>query len=253
MIDSHCHLADKKFASDLDAVLKRAASVGVDRCVTIADTIEEGEKCLEIAAKYDQLFCTIGVHPHVSKQWTVNSGQKLREMIESSSKVVAVGECGLDYHYMNSPKEDQIRAFKDQITIAQELDLPLVVHNRDSIEDMHAILSDLNPKSMVLHCCTEKWEDVSSLVDRGYLLGFTGIATYAKSDDIRHTIKHCPLDQMMIETDAPYLAPEGARGKRCEPAFVVEVAKLVAEIKGVSLEEIDQITTKNAEAFYSLV
>lgn len=252
MIDSHCHLADKKFNADLDDVIARAQALGVDRFVTIADTLEEGEKCLEIAEKYDQIFCTVGVHPHCAKDWKEGDDQKLRSMLTSSKTVVALGEIGLDYYYMNSPQDDQIRVFREQITIAEDLSLPIVVHNRESIEDMMLLIKELEPTKMVLHCCTEKWENVSELVNRGYLLGFTGIATYSKSEDIRETIKQCPLSQMMIETDAPYLAPEGMRGQRCEPAFVVEVAKLIAELKGVSLEEVDSVTTKNAEEFYAL-
>ena len=185
MIDSHCHLADKKFARDLPEVLDRATAVGVDRFVAIADTLEEGEKCLALAAEYEQIFCTLGMHPHVAQEWKVESGKWIKQMASSNSKVVAIGEVGLDYHYMNSPKEDQIRAFRDQIEIAKELKLPLVVHNRDSIEDLLAIINELQPPSLVLHCNTEKWDDCEKLLDRGYLFGFTGIATYPKSEEIR--------------------------------------------------------------------
>ena len=252
MIDSHCHLADAKFQSDLPEVLSRAEQAGVEQFVTIADTIEEGEKCLELAEKYEQVFCTIGVHPHVAKTWSPESADRVREMAQSSSKVVAIGEIGLDYHYMNSPRDDQLRAFREQIGIAKELGLPIVVHNRESIADFKDVISDCKPEKMVLHCCTEQWEDVKDLVDRGYLLGFTGIATYPKSEAIRETIAQCPMTQMMVETDAPYLAPEGLRGKRCEPAYVMDVARLIATIKGVDLSEVDTVTTKNAEEFYGL-
>jgi TatD DNase family protein len=224
----------------------------VDRFVAIADTFEEGDECLQLAHKYDQIFCTMGVHPHVAREWKVESGKRIITEAAQSKKMVAVGEIGLDYHYMNSPKEDQIRAFRDQIEIAKELDLPIVVHNRDSIGDLLEIIEELKPKKMVLHCCTEEWSDVAQLIDRGYLLGFTGIATYPKSEAIRDTINHCPLQQMMVETDAPYLSPEGHRGKRCEPAYVVEVAALIAQIKGVSYQEVDRITTENAVKFYGL-
>ncbi len=252
MIDSHCHLADKKFTKDLADVIARAGEAGVERIVTIADTIEEAEKCQQIAKKYDQVFYTAGVHPHTACEWKMQNAKcKIMELAQDP-KMVAVGEIGLDYHYMNSPKEDQIRAFREQIAIAQELDLPIVVHNRDSIEDLMPIVQELKPAKMVLHCCTEKWENVSELIDSGYLLSFTNIATYPKSEDIRDTISNCPLDQMMVETDASYLAPEGKRGKRCEPADVMEVAKLVARLKDVSLEEVDQVTTRNAVEFYRL-
>jgi len=254
MIDSHCHLADPQFSSDLEEVIARANAVGIDRMVTIADSLDEGDLCLAIAEKYDQVFCTIGVHPHNARGWVVGgrgSGEHLKKLL-NNPKAVAVGEIGLDYHYMNSPKEDQILAFRDQIEIAKELRLPIVVHNRESIEDMMPIIRELQPQKMVLHCCTEKWEDVSGLIERGYVLSFTGIATYPKSEEIRRTIEHCPLDQMMIETDAPYLAPHSKRGKRNEPSYVVEVAECIAEVKGISLKEVDAATTKNAVAFYGL-
>jgi len=252
MIDSHCHLADPKFSSDLSEVIGRALASGIDRFVSIADTLEEGDKCLELAENYDQIFCTMGVHPHAASTWDTEVGKSKIVEASQNPKMVAVGEVGLDYHYMNSPKEDQIRAFRDQIQIAKALDLPLVVHNRESIEDLLDIIRELEPPSLVLHCNTEKWEDCSELIDRGYLFGFTGIATYPKSEDIRNTIKECPIEQMMIETDAPYLSPEGYRGKRCEPAFVIEVAQLIAGIKQVSLEEVDRITTENTVKFYGL-
>jgi TatD DNase family protein len=252
MIDSHCHLADPKFETDLSEVLQRAATVGVDRFIAIADTIEEGEKCLILADKHDQIFCTMGVHPHMASTWNIEEGRSVITEAAKHEKMVAVGEIGLDYHYMNSSKEDQIRAFRDQIEIAKELCLPIVTHNRDSIEDYLEIIRDLEPPSLVLHCHTEKWEDTVEFIDRGYLFGFTGIATYPKSEEIRNTIKQCPLEQMMVETDAPYLAPEGYRGKRCEPAYVIEVAKLIADIKGISYEEVDKATTSNAEKFYGL-
>lgn len=257
MIDSHCHLADRKFQKDLSEVIMRAQAEGVSRMVTIADDLDEAERCRDIAQKYDHIFYTVGVHPHAAREWkmdpSTSSGGK-RKIMEFSMdpNMVAVGEIGLDYHYMNSPKEDQIRAFRDQISIAQELNMPIVVHNRESFEDLLTIIDELKPEKMVLHCCTEKWEDAAQILDRGYLLGFTGIATYPKAQDIREVIKNCPLTQMMVETDAPYLAPEGKRGKRNEPAFVKEVAQLIAGIKGISFEEVDEMTTKNTVEFYRL-
>jgi TatD DNase family protein len=254
MIDSHCHLADPKFSSDLEEVIARANAQGIDRMVTIADSLDEGGLCLDIAEKYDQVFCTIGVHPHNASGWVAGgrgSGERLKKLL-NNPKVVAVGEIGLDYHYMNSPKEDQIIAFRDQIEIAKELGLPIVVHNRESIEDMMSIIRELRPAKLVLHCNTERWEECAELIEMGYLFSFTGIATYPKSEDIRRTIKHCPLNQMMIETDAPYLSPQSKRGMRNEPAHVLEVAECIAEVKGITLSEVDSATAKNTEVFYGL-
>ncbi|PIQ75965.1 hypothetical protein COU78_03310 [Candidatus Peregrinibacteria bacterium CG10_big_fil_rev_8_21_14_0_10_49_24] len=252
MIDSHCHLGDTQFEKDLPAVLRRAREAGVGRCIAIADSLEEGERCLEISARYDEVFCTIGVHPHVSSRWSKESMSRLTDMIRSSKKVVAVGEIGLDYFYDNSPRSTQREVFRAQLLLTKELNLPAVVHCREAVEHIRETIAEVNPPSVVIHCCTEKWEDVAPLVERGYHLSFTGIATYTKSEEIRRTIKKCPLEQMMIETDAPYLAPVPHRGRRNEPAYVAEVAKLLADLKGVSLQELDEITTRTTVEFFGL-
>ncbi len=252
MIDSHCHLADKKFDADLAAVIDRARGAGVSPLITIADSLPEAEKCIAIAEKFENVFCTVGVHPHCAKDWKPGDGEKLIEVARSHPRVKAIGEIGLDYHYDFSPRETQGEVFADQLTIATELDLPVVVHCREAVEDIWAIVRDSGIRKLVLHCCTEKFEDIEPLIDNGFFLSFTGIATYNNAEVIRDCIKRCPLERMMIETDAPYLAPIPHRGKRNEPAFVVEVAKLIAKLKDVSLEEVDVSTTKNAVDFFGL-
>ncbi len=252
MIDSHCHLADKQFSKDIEAVLQRAEESGIDMMITIADSLQEGKDCIQLTDSYEQIFCTVGVHPHNAKDWKEGDGDLLRRMLQQSPKVVALGEIGLDYHYDNSPRDVQRSVFEEQLRIGKELGLPLVVHCRDAVDDLKKIIEVVAPQHLVIHCCTEKWEDVESLVNSGHLLSFTGIATYAKSEEIRRTIAACPLEQMMIETDAPYLAPIPHRGKRNEPAFVRFVAQCVAEVKGIPLEEVDRQTTANAVAFFGL-
>ncbi len=252
MIDSHCHLADAQFADDLQAVLGRAALEGVATMVTIGDSIEESKKCIELAENHEQIFCAIGVHPHNAKEWTSWDLQTFKALAASSPKVRAIGEIGLDYHYDFSEPADQRTAFLQQLMLAKEVALPVVVHCREAVNDVWAIVDDVKPEKLVIHCCTEKWKDVERFVERGYLLSFTGIATYANAQDVRDCIRHCPLSQMMIETDAPYLAPVPHRGKRNEPSFVTEVAKLIAQEKGVSLQEVDVATTRNAVEFFGL-
>ncbi len=252
MIDSHCHLAAPQFSHDVDTVIERALQAGIDRMVCIGDTIEESRGGLKLAEKYDHIFCTVGVHPHTSKDFMSTTPQELKTLVSSSKKVKAIGEIGLDFHYDLSPRDVQKTVFRAQLELAKELGLPAVVHCREAVEDVWAIVSDVNPTKIVIHCCTEKWEDVKRFVEAGHLLSFTGIATYKNAQVIRDCIKACPLSQMMIETDAPFLAPVPHRGKRNEPAFVVEIAKLVAELKGVSVEEIDRVTTENAVKFFSL-
>lgn len=261
MIDSHCHLADKAFDADLPAVLERAKEAGVDRMITIADSFEEGEKCLQIAAKYDHIFCTVGMHPHVASQWKNGDEERLMTMARSSPKVKAIGEIGLDFHYDFSPRDVQREVFQLQLQIARELNVPAVVHcrsasqapqNERAVEEIWSIVDDVKPKKLVVHCCTERFEDVERFINAGYHLSFTGIATYPKSEVIRDCIRRTPLERIMIETDAPYLAPESHRGKRNEPAFVAEVLACVAREKGIEVGEAERVLTANTVEFFDL-
>lgn len=252
MIDSHCHLADQKFSGDLDAVLDRARAAGIERVVTIGDSVPESEVCVRIAERFPNVFCTVGVHPHCAKDWKPGDEERLRTLAAASPKVRAVGEIGLDFHYDFSPRDAQREAFRAQLFLAAELDMPVVVHCRDAIADVRAIIAGTPPRKLVLHCCTEAWDDVGVLVSRGYLLSFTGIVTYPNAGRAIETVRRCPLEAMMIETDAPYLAPAPHRGKRNEPAFVREIARAIAEIKGLSFEEVDAATTRNAIDFFGL-
>ncbi len=251
MIDSHCHLADKAFDPDRMQVIARAKNAGVSTMVTIGDTIQESEKCLQLAEKYDDLYFSVGMHPHHAKEWSDGDGDRMRALL-AHPKAKAVGEIGLDYHYDFSPRDLQKKAFREQLLLAKELGLPAVVHCREAIADVRAIVEDVDAGPFVLHCCTEKWGDVEWILERGSLLSFTGIATFPKSDDIRETVRNCPLESMMVETDAPYLAPIPYRGKRCEPAFVVETARFLAAEKGMSLEQFDPIVHATTVAFFGL-
>lgn len=252
MIDSHCHLADTQFDADREEVIARAKKASVTQIVCIADTLEEAEKCRIVAEAHEGITFTVGIHPHVAKSFDAKRDLPLMRKMAAHPKCRAIGEIGLDYHYMNNPMDTQKRTFEEQLKLAKELNLPAVVHCRESVKDVWTIVNHVKPQTLVVHCCTEKWEDGERFVKAGYFLSFTGIATYPKSSDIRETIKQCPQNQLMIETDSPYLAPLPHRGKRNEPAFVVEVARIVAEIKGISLQEVDTITTRNAVEFFHL-
>ena len=256
MIDSHCHLADSQFDNDLPDVLLRAEEHGVHAMLCIADTIKESEKCLTLAEKYEQIFCTIGVHPHAAKDWQDSDIDQLKSWALRYAHVKALGEMGLDYHYDNSPRDVQQLVFRDQLQLAKELELPAVIHNRESLADLTSIVYDVEPPAAVLHCCTEPWDAISDWVDRGYWLSFTGIATYSKSDAIRDTIKHCPIEQLMIETDAPYLMPRTIRPRpktrRNEPCNLVHVLEAVASSLGAPVEEIAASTARTAEEFFGL-
>jgi TatD DNase family protein len=252
MIDSHCHLTAPEFSGDADAVIDRAVKAGVTTMITISDAMADLPLCKALSEKHENIFWTAGVHPHHAKDFVIDRDMPLLREAFKHSKCCGVGEIGLDYHYMNSPKETQQRVFEAQLVLAKELNLPAIVHCRDAVEDIWTIVNHVKPPKLVIHCCTEKWDDVKRFVDAGYLLSFTGIITYPKAADIRETVKQCPFEKMMVETDAPFLAPVPHRGKRCEPAYVMETAKMIAEIKGVSLETVDAKTSANAVEFFGL-
>jgi len=263
MIDSHCHLTAPEFSDDIDSVIERAKAAGVHTMITIADEMADLPKCRALAEAHDDVFFTVGVHPHHAKNFDIARDITLLREAAKHPKCRGIGEIGLDYHYMNSPKDMQQRAFEAQLTLAKELDLPVVMHCREApnqsklgsgqaVEDVWTIVNHVKPRTLVIHCCTEKWQDVKRFVNAGYMLSFTSIVTYPKATDIRETVKQCPLAGMMVETDAPYLSPVPYRGKRCEPAFVIDTAKMIAEIKGVSLQEVDEATTQTATGFFGL-
>ena len=252
MIDSHCHLAAPDFEADLDDVIERATAAGVTKIVTISDAMSDIDPSRLIAEKYEHIFYTVGVHPHHAKEFDFDRDVPILRTSIHHPKCKAIGEIGLDYHYMHSPRDTQQRLFEMQLRLAKELHLPAVVHCRDAVEDVWTIVNHVQPEKLVMHCCTETWADVERFVRAGYFLSFTGIVTWKKSDLLRDTVRQCPLSQLMVETDAPFLAPDPYRGNRCEPTHVMDVADKVAEVKGVSIEEVDSITTKNAEKFFGM-
>lgn len=251
MIDSHCHLADKAFDPDRMQAIARAKNAGVSAMVTIGDTIQESEKCLQLAEKYDDLYFTAGVHPHHAKDWSDGDADRLKALL-ASPKAKAVGEIGLDYHYDFSPRDVQQHVFRTQLMLAKELGLPAVVHCREAVADVRAIVEEVDAGPFVLHCCTEKWDDAEWILERGSLLSFTGIVTFPNSLDVQETARNCPLESMMVETDAPYLAPIPHRGKRCEPSYVVQTARFLAAEKGMSLEQFDPVVHRTTMAFFGL-
>lgn len=251
-IDSHCHLTATDFDADRAAVVARALQAGVQQLICIVDSLTEIDAAIELTKKYEQIFCTIGVHPHSAAEWNSQSTEVMSTLLAAHKKIVAIGEIGLDYHYNHAPKEVQKNVFLAQLQLAAQLQKPVVVHNRESWNDMWEIVEQIKPPQAVLHCCTEPWEHVQAWVEAGYMLSFTGMATFASATIIRDTIVQCPLTHMMIETDAPYLAPVPYRGKRCEPMHVLEVAKIIAEVKNVPLETVLDQTTQNALEFFNL-
>jgi len=247
LVDSHCHLDFPDFADDLDALVARARAAGIGRIVTISTRVRRLGALLDIAGRYADVYCSVGTHPHQADE---EDGIAAEELIELTRhpKVVALGEAGLDYFYTHGSREAQERGFRAHIAAARATGLPLVIHTREADEDCGRILEDEMAKgrfAAVLHCYTGGRELAMRAISLGLSISFTGILTFKKSQALRDLAAELPADRIMVETDSPFLAPGKFRGKRNEPAYVVEVAKVLAEARGVSLEEISRQTTEN--------
>ena len=247
LVDSHCHLDFPDFASDLDAIVSRAGAAGIGRIVTISTRVRRLQGLLDIAARFPNVYCTVGTHPHHADE---EDGIQAQELIELSRhpKVVGLGEAGLDYFYKHGSPQAQARGFRAHIEAARATGLPLVIHTREADADCQRILEDevgKGPFKAVLHCYTGGRALAMRAVELGLWVSFTGILTFKNSQSLRDIARDLPADRIMVETDAPYLAPGKHRGKRNEPAFVVETARVLAETRGVSLEEISRQTTEN--------
>ncbi len=253
--DSHCHLTDAQFDSDREAVMERARAAGVSRFIVIGATgdFSHNEKAVELARKHADVFAVIGVHPHDAKTITTDTYGRLRELVREP-KVVGLGETGLDFYYDNSPREDQRTHFRAFIRLAQELNLPLSMHVRDAYGEAVRILGVEGGGQLrgVMHCFTGGVEEAQALLDLGLYISFSGIVTFKNAQALREVARRVPLDRLLIETDCPLLAPVPYRGKRNEPAYVVQVAKTVAEVKGLSLAEMAAITRQNTAVLFAV-
>lgn len=251
LVDSHCHLDFPDFAEDRAGVLARAKAAGVELMVTISTKVSEAENIISLAEAHDELVCSVGIHPHEAGREPETSAAQLVALAQHE-KVVGIGETGLDYFYEHSPREAQKRNFRAHIEAARVSRLPLIVHARDADEDTADILEDemkAGDYPGLIHCFTAGPELAQRALDIGFYISISGIATFKSATDLRDTIKNIPLERLLVETDAPFLAPVPNRGKRNEPAFVADTARMLAELKGVSAEQLAQITTAN---FYKL-
>jgi TatD DNase family protein len=255
LVDSHCHLDFDDFAGDLDGIVGRAHAAGVGRLVSISTRVQRRAGLLAIAERFPDVYCSIGTHPHHAHEELDLTTADLVALTRHP-KTVAIGEAGLDYHYDLSPREAQERGFRNHIAAARETGLPLVIHSREADADMAAILEEETGKGAfpaVLHCFTGGRELAQRAVALGLYVSFTGILTFKKSDELRAIAAELPADRILVETDAPYLAPGRHRGKRNEPAFVVETARVLAETRKVELPEIARTTTENFFRLFSKV
>jgi TatD DNase family protein len=255
LVDSHCHLDFPDFASGLDDVVRRAHDVGIGGMVTISTRVKKHDQVRAVAERFDDVFCSVGTHPHnAHEELDIGTDELLK--FTQHPKVVAIGEAGLDYHYDNSPRDAQARGFRAHIAAARESKLPLVIHSREADDDMARILEDETGKGAfpaVLHCFTGGRDLAMRAIALGHYVSFTGILTFKATQNLRDIAAELPTDRILVETDAPYLAPGKFRGKRCEPAYVVETAKVLAETRGVTLDEIAKQTTDNFFRLFSKV
>ena len=247
LVDSHCHLDFPDFADDLAGIVARAENAGVGRMVTISTRVKKLPDLLAITERFANVYCSVGTHPHQADEEDGITSDELVQLAQHP-KVVAFGEAGLDYFYEMGSREAQERGFRAHIAAAREAGLPLVIHTREADEDCGKILEDEMGKGAfraVLHCYTGGRDLAMKAIDLGLMISFTGILTFKKSQALRDLAAELPADRIMVETDSPYLAPGKYRGKRNEPSYVVETAKVLAEVRGVSLDEIARQTTEN--------
>ncbi len=255
LVDSHCHLDFPDFSGETDEVVARARAAGVGIMVTISTKLTEWEKVRAIAERYENIYCSVGIHPHEAGGEPEVDTAKLVELARHP-KVVGIGETGLDYYYEHSDRDVQIASFRSHIAAARETGLPLIVHTREADDDTASILSEEMAKGAfpgLLHCFTSSRALAEHALGLGFYISLSGIVTFRNAEDLRATAKDVPLDRLLVETDSPYLAPIPHRGKRNEPAFVVHTAARVAELKGVVVEELAAATTHNFLKLFSSI
>ena len=251
-IDSHAHLGMDAFNDDRDAVIERAKEAGITGVITIGVTLADSEKGLDIAGRYDMVYASVGIHPHEVKDIEPKTYDRLRALVRRA-KVVAIGEIGLDFYYNHSPKDLQFRHFADQLDLAVELDLPVIIHDREAhVETLEFLGYRKGRLRGVLHCFSGDLKMAKKCVDLGFAISIAGPITYKKSEPLQEVAVKMPLETLLIETDAPYLAPQPWRGERNEPAYVIETARRVAEVRGITAKEVEVATEINARRLFGL-
>lgn len=259
LIDSHCHVDGERFDVDRDEVVERAKEAGVDYMLNVGTGdphSEDFRRAVAVAEKYENVYAAVGVHPHDAKLYDDAAEQHLAELIQSSKKVIAWGEIGLDFYYDHSPRDVQIEVFRQQIRKAKELNLPIIIHSRDANDETVEILvAECDYEGFrggVMHCFGGTPQMAGRLMEIGFLISFAGNVTFKKADDLREAARVVPFDKLLVETDCPFLAPVPMRGKRNEPAFVVHTAQFLANFHGVEFDALARQTTENFIDFFKL-
>ena len=256
-IDSHAHIDGQEFDNDREEVIARARAAGVSTILNVGTGDPHSgafERAVELGRKYENVYTAIGTHPHDARLYDDQAEERIKRLTKSE-KVIAWGEIGLDFHYDNSPRDVQLAVFKRQLHAAHECDLPVVIHTREAESETIEILkSDYAgaKRGGIFHCFSGSLELAQRAIEIGFMISFSGIVTFKKAEDLRELAKQVPLDRLLIETDCPYLTPIPYRGKRNEPAYVVEVARCLAGLYGVDIEDIGRITSENFNRFFGL-
>lgn len=252
LIDSHVHLTDLKFDADRDDVIARARQAGVAEMIAVADTLASVHEVIALAQKYENIYPTAGIHPHYAKTTNDAHLADLVEILNSHSNIVAVGETGLDLYYGKDTLAEQLELFEKQVRISLEFGLPLVIHCREAEQHILDILRKYPNSTGVMHCFSGDAAFCENVVACGLYVSFSGIITFKNSDNIREAARITPPDRLLVETDCPYLAPQGYRGKRNEPAYIVKTVECLAEILDVSYDNLVHRTTENTKTLFQL-
>ena len=253
LFDTHCHVNDSAYDADREAVFKRAAAAGVGFMLCPATDMETSARCIAMAKGRDNLYAAVGIHPEEAAKAKDGDLDQLRQWLREEKNVVAVGEVGLDYHWPEPSRDIQKKVFIDQVKLAVELDVPIIIHDREAHGDTLDILRQYGKGSRgVFHCYSGSLEMTDELLRMGFYFGFDGPLTYPNSKRAKRVASHLPLERMLIETDCPYLTPQAHRGERNEPAYVRFVAEELASLRGLSVEEIERVTTENAKRLFDV-
>ena len=253
LFDTHAHLNDRAFDSDREAVLEGLKDKGISLVMNAGCSLEASREVVEMARQYPWLYAAVGSHPDAADEVNEEVLEEYRKLCKLNPKVKAIGEIGLDYHYEDIPREIQQKAFRMQMELARELDLPVIVHERDAHEDGMAIVREFPDVTGVFHCYSGSAEMARQLVEMGWYIGFTGVLTFKNARKAVETAASIPLDRIVLETDCPYMAPEPFRGKRNDPGYLYRMAEQLAQIRGITPEEAAAITTENGKRLYRIM
>jgi TatD DNase family protein len=257
-VDSHAHIDGEEFDADRDEVIRRAREAGVCAILNVGTGDPHSgalERAVEVAERYEDVYAAVGVHPHDARLFNDEAEQRIQALVKGSSRVIAWGEIGLDYHYDHSPREVQREVFTRQLRLAREVGLPVVIHSREADEETVNILrAELSgaERSGVMHCFGGSRQMMDEVIELGFMISFAGNVTFKKAEDLREVARHVPKERLFIETDCPFLTPVPFRGRRNEPALVIETARFMAELHEMTTEEMGRLTTNNFERFFGL-